>query len=60
MLRVSHLKSALLMQPDWYCGRLVSDDCHTTLVLKPPDILKSDETWAGTFFRIPKLFLPEL
>ena len=36
MLWVGHLKSSLLMQPDWYCSRL---NCHTILVLKPPQIL---------------------
>ena len=37
MLWVGHLKSSLVMQPDWYCGGL---NCHTILVLKPREMLK--------------------
>ena len=37
MLWEGHLKSSLLMQPDWYCGGL---NCHTILVLKPREMLK--------------------
>ena len=41
MLWVGHLKSSLLMQPDWYCSRL---NCHTILVLKPPQILSESHS----------------